>query len=212
MRAVWITLVVGLALLGGGIAIVASGAPPAVARASSAPATSGLGSSRGEAHVCQGGETLPAGTSAIRLLIHSPVIGPRVTVAVLAGGGVATEGTQGPGWTAGVVTVPVTPLAQTVAPVSVCFAFQRSAWPVGLTGRRTRPALAAHYDGKAMLGRVGIEYLRPGGRSWWSRVPAIVREMGLGHGGDGLWLPLLTLTLMASLVVLSSWLAVRELR
>ncbi len=213
MRAARITLAAGLALLAGAIALVGAGRPPTVARADSAPATSGLGSSYGKGEVCQAGEVLPADTSAIRLLIHSPMVGPRVTVAALAGERVIAAGTRASGWTAGAVTVPLRALPlQTVSGVSVCFAFEHSAWLVGLTGRRTPPAHAARFDGQTMLGRVGIEYLRAGRRSWWSRLGSIARQMGLGHAGSGAWIPVLVLALMVTLAGLASWLAARELR
>jgi hypothetical protein len=212
MSAVRITVAAGLILLAGAIAIVASHSPPDVARASSAPANSGLGESYGPARVCQGGEVLPAATSAIRLLIHSPVVGPRVTVAVIAGEQILAEGRRESGWTAGAVTVPVKSASQTISGVTVCFAFGRSTWLVGLTGRRTRPAVAARFDGQPMIGRVGIEYLRQGRRSWWSRALSMAGEMGLGHAGGGARIPLLVLVLMVSIGGLSSWLAIRELR
>jgi hypothetical protein len=208
---VQVTVAVGLVLLTGAIAIAATGAPPTVARASSAPAGTKLGFSYGPISVCQAGETLPAGTSAIRLLIHSPMVGPRVSVEVLRGERVLTGGTRGSGWTAGAVAVAVRPLARAASGVSVCFALDRSPWLVGLTGKRTPPTVAARGEGQVLPGRVGIEYLRAGRRSWWSRALAIARAMGLGHAVGGAWIPLLVLALIASLAALSSWLAVREL-
>jgi hypothetical protein len=212
MRAVPITVATGLTLLAGAIAVAASASPPVVAWASSAPAGAKLGFSYGPISVCQGDEVLPAGTSAIRLLIHSPMVGPRVSVEVLAGARVLTGGTRGSGWTAGAVAVGVRPLARTASGVSVCFAIARSPWLVGLTGKRAGPAVAARAEGQVLPGRVGIEYLRAGRRSWWSRALVIARQMGLGHAGGGAWIPLSVLALIASLTGLSSWLAVRELR
>jgi hypothetical protein len=212
MRAVRVTILSGLALLAGALALLASGSPPTVALSSSAPIVAKLGAAYSDPGTCQGGETLPAGTSALRLLLHSPMLGPRVSVEVLAGARVLTGGARGPGWTAGAVTVPVKPLPRTVAGVAVCFSFSRSAWPIGLTGRPAPPQLAARAARQVLSGRVGVEYLRPGERSWWSRLPAIARQMGLGHAVGGAWVPALVLALIASLVGLSSWLAVRELR
>lgn len=212
MRAVPITVAAGLALIAATIAIVASGSPPEVSRASSTPVNSGLGSSYGPAGVCQGGELLPAGTSAIRLLIHSPIVGPRVTVTVIEGERTIAGGTRGSGWTAGEVTVPIKPVSRMVPGVTVCFAFERSAWLVGLTGRRTPSSVAARFNGEPMLGRVGIEYLRRGRRSWWARTLSIAEQMGLGHAVDGASIPLLVLASMAAIVGFSSWLIVRELQ
>jgi hypothetical protein len=212
MRAVQITVAVGLTLIAGAIAIAVSLAPLEVARTSSSPANAKLGFSYGPATVCQEDETLPAHTSAIRLLIHSPLIGPQVTLAVLAGERVLVGGTRGSGWTAGAVAVPVRPLPHPVSGVSLCFAVARSPWLVGLTGRRTLPSAAARFDGRAMTGRIGVEYLRQGRRSWWSRALPIATEMGLGHAIGGPLLPLLVLALMLSLAGLSSLLILRELR
>lgn len=212
MRAVRVTAVAGLTLLAGGVAVAASRAPLVVTRSSAAPVTARLGSAYGDAGTCQGGEALPAGTTAIRLLLHSPMLGPRVSVVVLRGARAIASGARGPGWTAGAVTVPVRPLPRTVSEVGVCFSFSRSAWPIGLTGRSAPPTLAARDASQVLSGRVGIEYLRPGERSWWSRLPAIARQMGLGHALGGAWVPVLVLALMLSLAGLSSWLAMRELR
>ncbi len=212
MLAVRITVVAGLALLAGVLAVVGRGSPPTVSLASSAPVDAKLGFSYGPAGVCQGGEVLPAGTSAIRLLIHSPMVGPRVSVEVLEGAHVITRGTRGSGWTAGVVTAPVRPLARTVPGVSVCFAFARSAWLVGLTGRPTPPAVAARGEGQVLAGRVGIEYLRAGHRSWWSRVDSIARQMSFSRAGGGAWISLLVLALVVSIAGLSMRLVVQELR
>ncbi len=212
MLAVRITMVAGLALLAAGLAIVGRGSPPTVTLASSAPVDAKLGFSYGPDGVCQGGEVLPVGTSAIRLLIHSPMIGPRVSVEVFEGARVVARGTRESGWTAGVVTVPVRPLARTTPAVSVCFTFARSPWLVGLTGTLTSPTTAARYEGQALAGRVGIEYLQAGHRSWWSRVRSIARQMSFGHAGGGIWIPLLVLALIVSIGGLSSWLVVQELR
>jgi hypothetical protein len=212
MRAVPITVAVGLALLAGTIAAVASRSPPTVAWSDSVPIKVELGAAYRDRGTCQGGERLPAHTSTIRLLIHSPMLGPRVTVEVIRGGRVLTAGERGSGWTAGALTVPVKPLRRTVAGVTTCFAFGPSAWPVELTGRLTPPSTAARNAHQVLPGRVGIEYLRAGSRSWWSRALSMARALGLGHAGGGPLIPLLVLTLMVSIASLSSWLAVRELR
>jgi hypothetical protein len=140
------------------------------------------------------------------------MLGPQVIVEVIGSGHALTAGERGSGWTAGAVTVPVKPLRRTVAGVTTCFAFERSAWPVELTGRLTPPSTAARNGRQVLPGRVGIEYLRPGSRSWWSHALSMARAMGLGHAGGGPLIPLLVLTLMFSIAALSAWLAVRELR
>jgi len=61
-------------------------------------------------------------------------------------------------------------------------------------------------------GRMWIEYLRPGDRSWASLIPSIVRAIGLGRADPGTWIALLALSLMATVAALASCVAFRELR
>jgi hypothetical protein len=160
---------------------------------------------------CQSSETLPQGTVAMRLSI-SGVYGPKVTVTASSEAHVITAGERGSGWTADVVTVPVSRVSRPYRHVNVCFALERGAGVVRLDGQTTARSLAAHAgDGTALPGRVRIEYLGLGD-SWWSVVPSVATHMGLGRATSGVWIVLIAIALMIAVAVLATVLALLELR
>jgi hypothetical protein len=183
-----------------------------VVRANPTLANGVIATTYSAAEACQGGETLPAGTSAIRLTLTSD-IGPRVGLRVLSGAYVTTAGAVGDGWTGGSVTVPVRPLAHTLASVRICFKLGPGAERVGIVGVPTSPRVAAKgSEGEALPGRFKIEYMRAGSSSWWSIAKTVARHIGLGHAPSGTWIALFLLALMGAVVATASWLTVRELR
>jgi hypothetical protein len=197
-------ITVGLCLLAGAaaIAVTLSKSPLTVA-AVNTTATAQLGKTSHTTAACQSGETLPRGTSAIRLRVFA-FLGPRVTVQVRAHGQVIAHGERGSGWTSGAVTVPVKPLATTRSGVDLCFTFftdgNEDDWYVGEpTGAR-----AVQGGVGPPHGRVRVEYMRPGSASWWSLALTVARRMGLGRAWPGTWVVLLLLALMGSVVVLCS--------
>jgi hypothetical protein len=160
---------------------------------------------------CQANEALPRGTVAIRLGLTT-VLGPEVTVRALSDTRLLTQGVHAPGWEGASVTIPVRPLARTVAPVRVCFQLSLLNSPVAMLGWHTGHATAAVAEGKPLPGRMHIEYLRAGRESWWSMASSIARRLGLGRAASGTWNALLVMALAVALIVLSSWLLKRELR
>lgn len=204
-----IALAAGLAVIAAAFAAALSHSPLTVARGDSTTAR-GLVSTNRPAPLCQAEEALPRGTSAIRLALLA-ALGPEVTVRVLSGSRVLTQGVHPAGWSSGVVTVPVSPVAHAAAPVRVCFALSSMNGLVTLRGWTTRPAVAAVSGEGTLPGRMGIEYLRPSGRSWWSSAAAVIRRLDLGHAVGGLGNALLVMALATALVALTSWLVVREL-
>jgi hypothetical protein len=203
-------LVAGFLLGLVGIAITLTQAPITVARVNTAQ-TAFVAEVHQKTSVCQPGEVLPRGTSAIRLRAYA-FLGPRVTVAVLAHSHVIAHGERGSGWTAGVVTVPVNPLSSTRAGVELCFTlFGNGDESIGLVGEPNDAAPLARGQNAPLPGRVRVEYLRPGGASWWSLAPEVARRMGLGHAPAGSWGVLLVIALMGGLVALCSRLILREL-
>ncbi len=204
-----IALAVGLAVIAAAFVATLSHAPLTVARGDSATA-GGLVSTNQPARACQAEEALPRGTSAIRLALLA-ALGPRVTVQVFSGARVLTQGAYPAGWSSGLVTVPVSPVARAAAPVKVCFAFNSINGLVTLRGWLARPAVAASSSEGPLPGRIGVEYLRPSHRSWWSSAASTIRRMGLGHAAGGIWNALLVGALALALVAVSSWLVVKEL-
>ncbi len=207
-----LALGVGLALTVVAVAVTLSGAPTTLAGTNAVPFVGEVANTNGDASACQAGETLPRGTSAIRLSLEA-AIAPSVSVQAVSGGRVVTRGVRGSGWTGGTVTVPIRPVVdRAVRGVTVCFKLGPTREIVTIEGQLTKPASAARGEGKTLPGRMRIEYLRGGHSSWWSLALLTVRHMGLGRAWAGSWVALLLATLMAGLVTLCSWILLRELR
>lgn len=211
MRRTAVALVAGLALVAIAIVVTLSGSPLVVAHTNGVPVNFLVGESKGENMACQSGESVPAGTSAIRFRFESDA-GPRVSVSVWSGGRLLTSGAMQSGWTSGAVTVPLTPLAHAVANARVCFALGLSAENVNIDGARTSAAVSARGgDGEALPGRFTVEYERPAHSSWWSIAKIVARHLGLGREPAGSWIALLLVVLMGGSVLGASWLLLREL-
>ncbi len=205
-----VALAVGLTLIAIAVVVTLTRTPLTVAGRGTPPEHT-LVSSTTPAAACQGGETLPRNTTAMRLSITS-ALGPRVSVQVFAGSRIVSHGAVPPGWSDASVTVPIAPLPHTVAPVKVCFAMTLLNGRVAMRGSRTGRAQAAQSQEGALPGRMNIEYLRPGGSSWWSQATTVAERLGLGRAAAGTWNAFLVMALAASFIALSSWLVVKELR
>jgi hypothetical protein len=193
------------------LVIVLSGSPLVVTHTNATPANEPILEAGSGTSVCQAGEALPAGTTAIRLTLVAAV-GPRVSLSVLSGTRVLTSGATASGWTSGAVTVPVKVFSHSLAPVSICFKLGRSVETVQLGGLSTSAALAARSaSGAPLPGRFTVEYMRPAGSSWWSLAKTAARHMGLGRAPSGTWVALLVLLLMGGTIAAASWLIVKEL-
>jgi Predicted membrane protein (DUF2142) len=179
--------------------------PPLTAFATnSVKAEGSIATTKGNTTFCQSNETLPAGASAIRLSVGVNV-GPKVTVTVLSGSQVIAKGAQAAGWTGEQVTVPISPVPATVTGASVCIAIGAAVESIELAGVK-----APHPTGEAP-GKVRVEYLHPGNRTWLSMAGAVARRMGLGRSPSGTWIAFIPILLMLSALVLTSQLVLREL-
>jgi hypothetical protein len=210
-RAAKLTFSLGALLLAGLVALTLTGSPPRVLlRAGPAPETV-LTATTSSAVACQGGEVLPAATSAIRLSVTA-FVAAKVRVEVLSGAHVLTEGTRGPEWTGTSVTVPVRPLRQTESNVQVCVFVGPNSQPVYLLGSPTPTAQAARGStGLPLSGRLHAEYLASGRNSWWGLILTVARHMGLGRVLTGTWVALLIAALVCAVGLLAAWVALREL-
>jgi hypothetical protein len=170
-----------------------------------------VGITNRSASFCQAGERLPRGTSGIRVWLGA-VYGPRVSVAVSSNGRPVTGGESASGWVGGSVTVPVKPLPRAVSNAVVCMSFRVREETIVLQGNTTPPAIAARDDGEPIPGRIWLEYLRPGTRSWASLVPSVVRRMGFGRAFAGTWIAFVVLALLAAAAAVACSLVLRELR
>jgi hypothetical protein len=204
MSRVKIALASGLAAIAAGLALTLMQAPPSVARANGAAADEGLVARALEsATFCQGGELLPAGTTAVRAAL-STFTGPRVEVTISAAGRRVTSGERPSGWTSKVVTVPVKPLAHAVHGANVCFSFQMSDEMLTAYGRLTPPAISGRYESEPLAGRITIEYLRSGSHSWASLAGDIARNLGFGRATPGSWVVFALLAMTVAIVALTS--------
>ncbi len=199
-----VALAAGLALLVVAIAVRVSRPPLTVFATNSVKAEGSIATTKGNTTFCQGNETLPAGASAMRLSVGVNV-GPKVTVTVLSGSQVIARGAQAAGWTGEQVTVPIAPVASAVTGASVCLAIGPAVESIGLTGVK-----APHPTGEAP-GKVSVEYLRPGNRTWLSMTGAVARRLGLGRSPSGTWIAFVPILLMLAALVLTVRLVLREL-
>lgn len=220
-------LAAGFFLTTAAVGFVLSHAPPTVTR-SPAPMLDAteLGSSTLGSRICQARETLPRGTTAIRLWLEA-VIGPHVSAEAISGTHVVTHGARSPGWTAGSVTIPVTPVTRRWSNVTVCVDIAQSRELVGVQIVKTAPASAATdrqgplpsaqrqrtaaYRQGPLPGRILVEYLQPGRASWWSLAVSVARRMGLGHAVSGPSVALLAAALMLAVAVAVSRVILKEL-
>jgi hypothetical protein len=227
MRSVKVTLAVGAVLLGAMCAVALTRSPPRVAGvgvptgdARDVP----LGKVLGDVAICQPGETLPAGVSAVRIGMWA-FYGAKMHVRVYSGSRILTEGSRGPNWTSDSVTVPVRPVDRQTSGVTVCIGIGPNNQPLQLLGAEAptptsasatlgvnspTPA-AAGASRKLLGGRIGLEYLAAGRGSWWSRVSSVAKHMGLGRSYSGTWIAFLVAALMAAVGGLAIRQTLREL-
>ena len=205
-------LATGLALIAVAVFLALLHSPATVAATNGVSPTKivAAANAHSDATACQYRETLPRGTSAIRLALDATT-GPPVSVEVYAGSHIVTRGTVGSGWYGSTVTVPVKPVDQTYAPVKLCFGLSELSGNVFLFGSYAGPHAGTVAGGKVLRKRMRVEYLRPLNRSWWSLAAAVIRHMGLGRAASGTWIVLLITALMAGAIVLGVWVSSREL-
>jgi hypothetical protein len=205
-----IALAVGLALVAIAIGVLLTRSPVTVAGTNFVTAERGVAEAKGGSSGCQVAGTVPAGTTGIRLSA-SVNVGPTVTVRVLSGGRVITQGTRQAGWGINeTVTVPVKRVPRTIPNTRLCVTFGKSLEPLEINGEAF--AVAAPNGKPARTVRFRIEYLRKGHSSWWSFASTVAHRMGFGHAPSGTWIVFLLLALTITVTALASRLLLRELR
>jgi hypothetical protein len=195
MRPVRIALVAALITMSVAIVVVLSHAPVSVA-GSNGVLLDGESYTNGPLENCQGGGTLPRGTTAVRVSLLANV-GPSVGVKALSRSGVITSGRHGSGWgTDDSVTVPVTRTRESTPDTVVCVSIGPATETIALKG-----AVVESAGGKRALW-LHLEYLRPGASSWLSRASAIARELDPARtpGGEAAALTAIALMLAATAV------------
>jgi hypothetical protein len=204
-----VTIAIGLALIVVAVGVSLARTPLVRAGTDGTPLSGEIGATSVPATICQGEETIPAGTTAIRLSMLS-LLGPRIKLVARAGGQVVSTGQIGYGWTGSVVTIPVSRVTGTHSHAEVCATLAKRRQLVNVRGTNTRSSPAI--NGKApMAGRMNVEYLRPDNKSWLSLATPTARRIGLNIGGGGL-IVVVPFLLLVSAAALTSWLLVRDLR
>ncbi len=205
-----IVLAAGLALIALATVAVLLHSPETVAATNGVVPRTSLASTFKDAQACQAGETIPAGTTAIRLQIVATT-GPRVSVQVRQGRRLLTSGTLAPPWYGSVVTVPVARVEHVVRHATVCFQLSDLSGEIQAYGSPTPPAQAAHAAGKALPGRIAIYYLRRGAQSWLSLAGSVAEHMELGRAASGSAIVVVIAALAAAAIALGAWTTNREL-
>jgi hypothetical protein len=194
-------LAVGLAAIGVALALTLAQAPLVVGGTNSIAVSEALVATYGGVSACQENETIPAGTTAVRLWLQGN-IKSRVHVRVLAGSQTVATGVQEGSQEGKVMTVPVGRVGQTLRHARVCFAIARAVQPLELLGGPVpHPARGEPTE------KMRIEYLHPGSDSWWSLIGPVARRLGIGRAPEGSLTALIPLVLMA----LAALLAVRTI-
>jgi hypothetical protein len=161
--------------------------------------------------VCQAGERIPASTVALRISIVAHV-GPAVAVTVSHAGHIVAKGQLDAGWESASPTLPIHPPVAEPLQATICLTRAAVALPVELAGSEAPKALLATSNGQALEGRMRVEYLGTGNRSWLSLAKQVARRLGLGHATSGAWIALPLIALMTMMVALAAWLLMREAR
>ena len=161
--------------------------------------------------VCQADERLPASTDAVRVSLIA-YIGPAVSVTALHGAQIVASGHRNSGWISNSLTLPLRPSVSTPTEANICLTRDSSALVAGVLGETASKAHAATSNGTPLPGRLRIEYLTRGQRSWLSLAKHVARRLGLGHSPSGTWIVLPLLAMMALALGLGAWLLIREQR
>ncbi|HUN77854.1 MAG TPA: DUF2142 domain-containing protein [Solirubrobacteraceae bacterium] len=196
----------GLALLALAIAATLSRTPLVVAGTNAVAPTRAVGATRGPIGACQGGETIPAGTSAVRMWVTSNVK-PRVTVAIREGARTVAAGAAEGGRLGKVAAVGIAPLPRTLHDAELCFGVGRGAQQTTFYG-----GASPHPQPGEEPSKMTVEYLRPGAATWWSLAGTVAKRLGMGRAPAGRWTGLVPLSAMVLATLLAAWTALTQLR
>jgi hypothetical protein len=200
------------------VALTLTRSPAVLARSNGVVAYSFVTTIERNARLCQGGEMVPRGASAIRLSLYA-TLGPSLHVQAIAGGHTIAAGSVASGWSGTVVTAPLHPAPRVDTPATICVTLGASHnlghEPIDEVihplGSPASAATSATLNGGSTGGRMRTEYLRPGALSWWSLLLPVARHMGLAGTLAGTWVVLLAAALMLGAVAIGSRAILRHL-
>ena len=200
MGSVRVAVAVGLGLLLAGLLAAGLRHPDELARSNGVTPEGEFASAVARVRFCQSGEAIPRGSTAIVAWLGA-FTGPRVSVQASEGGHLVGHGEHGSGWTGRSVTIALAQPSRALAHATVCFSVAPRDEVVTALGNGAKGAARLTVNGKPTPGRMTLEYLRPGRRTWLSHAAAIARHLGLGRLPSGTWAPIFAVLLMAAAVV-----------
>lgn len=206
-----ITMALGGALIMGVLLAILLQAPREVISTNNITVAQEVGLLGPHTTVCQADERLPASTAAVRVSLIA-YIGPAVSVTVTREGRVVAGGHRNAGWVSSYLTLPLAPSPPAPIDATICLSRGGGAQLAGVLGNVTPRSVAATSNGRPLSGRMRVEYLKRGERSWLSLAKHVARRLGLGHAPSGTWIVLPLALMMAMAVALAAWLLMREQR
>lgn len=210
-----ITLAIALGLLALALVAALSHASERRIITNDMPAYASLGTATEGDTICQDDELIPSGTAALRIgLDGDRTQAPPVQVTVSSGGAVLASGGAGARWDEHeTIFVPLAPALRENVTGTVCVAlvpgpgtperYKLRGWILTRLPRVT-------IDGRATSGRIHLEYLAAGTRSWWSFASTVVHRLDRGHAWSGPSVVVLLALLMITPIALGAWQLTRD--
>ncbi len=160
--------------------------------------------------LCQPGELLPADTAALRIDADPRgAAGPPLQARLGGPSGALSEGRLAPGWSRGLVRIPLARLARESSG-EVCLR-NVGAQTIAFGGELPAQGFQITVAGQTFPGRLRIEYLRPGRESWLALTPTIVHRFSLGKSDlVRHWAAAGVLALMLIAAAFAGWALLRE--
>jgi hypothetical protein len=134
--------------------------------------------------LCEQFETVPGDAAVVRLSVAPDSVAPRgaLSVRVLDGERVVSQGRRLRGWEGESVEVPIVTVARTITGAQVCVTNHGEA-PLTLRGYGILPErLGFTVRGEQTGKQIRLTYLRAEPETWWSMAGVVAHRFGLGRG------------------------------
>ncbi len=129
--------------------------------------------------LCEPGELLPGDTGALALqAVSDGAPTPALAVAISSANRTISTGTLPGGWRPGAVSIPISRVPDTTPGATVCVS-NRGSRRVSLGGSVPDANFVIELAGRPLLGRLRIEYMRPGSESWLQLLPTLAYRFSL---------------------------------
>jgi hypothetical protein len=165
----------------------------------------------GGQRLCQPGELMPGDTGALRLAASvSGMGGPPLAVNIGGPHGPVSSGDLQAGWRSGRVSIPITRIAHAIPSVTVCVR-NRGTRSVEFGGSVPDGTFIVMLDGRALGGRIRIEYMRPGSETWLQLLSTLSYRVSLARSDlVRHWAALGALVLVLLAIALTAWTLIAE--